>query len=80
MAKALQVYEETKAACERVLGVNDRDTLAVCVGLARCYYAVGRLGNAAELLRDTVARAETVLPANDPLIKSARETLSAIVG
>ncbi len=80
MAKALQLYEETRASCERVLGASDPETLAASVSLARGYYAVGRLGNATELLRDTVTRSETVLPANDPLLKSARETLAAIVG
>ena len=79
MARALQLYEEVQASCVRVLGPSDPDTLAASVNLARGYYAVGR-GNATDLLRDTLARCEQVLPAADPVTRSARETLAVIVG
>jgi hypothetical protein len=41
---------------------------------------VGRLGDAATLLRDTVARCERVLPPGDPLTQAARNSLVNIAG
>ena len=80
MASALQLYEETCAGYERVLGADHRDTLARYANLAHAYYAVGRLGDATTLLRDTVARCERVLPPGDPLTQTVRESLTNITG
>jgi hypothetical protein len=41
---------------------------------------VGRLGDAATLLRDTVARCERVLPPGDSLTQTVRESLTNIAG
>jgi hypothetical protein len=48
--------------------------------LASLYYAVGRVGDAELLLRDTVARCERVLPYGDPLTQTAHQSLASITG
>jgi hypothetical protein len=80
MASAVQLCEQTCAACDRVLGADHPDTLARRASLANTYYTVGRLGDAATLLRDTVARCERVLPPGDPLTQAARNSLVNIAG
>jgi hypothetical protein len=80
MASALQFYEQTCAGYERVLGADHPNTLARRANLAHAYYAVGRLGAATTLLRDTVTRCEQVLPPGDPLTRTVRESLKNIAG
>jgi hypothetical protein len=80
MASALQLYEQTCAGYERVLGADHPDTLARRANLANAYYTVGRLGDAATLLRDTVARCERAMPPGDPLTETVRESLTNIAG
>jgi len=50
------------------------------VNLAHAYYAVGRIGDAASLLRETAERCDRVLSPNDPLTRTVWESLSNIVG
>jgi hypothetical protein len=80
MASAVQLYEQTCAGYERVLGADHRDTLTRCANLATAYYTVGRLTDAMTLLRDTVARCERVLPPGDPLTRAVRESLTNLAG
>ena len=80
MASALQLYEETGAADSRVLGADHPDTLARRADLANVYYRGGRLGDAVTLLREIVTRCERVLPPEDPLRRTVRESLTNIAG
>jgi tetratricopeptide (TPR) repeat protein len=80
MGVALQLYEETCAGYERTIGANHASTLACRAELARGYYATGRLGDAITLLNDIIARGEQTLPADDPLMRQMRETLTNITG
>ena len=54
------------------------DTLGRLANLAHLYYAVGRVGDAVTLLRDTAARCERVLPYGDPLIQAIQQSLANI--
>ena len=80
MGAALQLYEETCAGYERTIGANHASTLACRAELARGYYATGRLGDAITVLNDTIARGQQTLPADDPLMRQMRETLTNITG
>jgi tetratricopeptide (TPR) repeat protein len=80
MALAVQMYEQVHAGFERVLGSDHADTIASAVNLGRVYYAVGRLSDARGLLQEAVTRGERALAPADPVTKSARESLAAIVG
>jgi hypothetical protein len=80
MASALQLYEQTRASYERVLGADHPDTLANSVNLARIYDTVGRVTDATILLRDTLARCEQVLPPDDPLTSAVRRSLTNAAG
>jgi hypothetical protein len=44
------------------------------------YYAGGRVGDAVNVLRDTAARCERVLPYGDPLTQAVNASLTNIVG
>ena len=80
MAIAVQLHERARDDSERVLGADHFDTLTRQVHLAHAYYAVGRIGDAASVLRDTAERCERVLPADDPLLRTVRESLANITG
>jgi Tetratricopeptide repeat len=80
MASAMQLYEQTCADYERVLGADHPDTLARRANLAHAYYSAGRLSDATTLLRDTVARCERTLPPGDPFTETVRESLTNIAG
>jgi hypothetical protein len=80
MGSALQLYEQTCAGYERVLGADHPDALTYRLSLANAYYKVGRLGDGLMLLRDIVARCEQVLLPGDPLMRAARESLINIGG
>jgi tetratricopeptide repeat protein len=56
------------------------DTLARLANLAYIYYAVGRVGDATAVLRDTLARCERILPYGDPLTQSVQQSLANITG
>jgi len=62
MAAAMRLYEQVLEDCERVLGADHPDTLGRRAHLARVYSAVGRLTDAATLLRYTTSRCEEALP------------------
>jgi hypothetical protein len=76
----VQLAEQTCADSERVLGADHAETLARQAQLAHLYYAVGRVGDAQTLLRDTVARCERVLPSGDLLTQTVHQSLASIVG
>src|SRR5262249_32279405 len=78
MASAVQLFEESSAGYVHVLGADHPDTLASRVNLAHTYYAVGRLTDGLEVLRDAAARCERVLPPGDPLTRPVREGLANI--
>jgi tetratricopeptide (TPR) repeat protein len=80
MAMAVQLHERARADSERVLGVDHVDTLTRRLNLAHAYYAVGRIGDARALLRDTAERCGRVLPADDPLARTVRDSLANIAG
>ena len=80
MASALQFYEQACQGYERVLGADHPETLARRADLAHAYYTVGRLSDAATMLRDTVERCERSLPPGDPLTQTVRESLANIAG
>jgi hypothetical protein len=63
---------------DRVLGPDDRESLAATVTLGRIYYAVGRLTDASVLLRDAVTRGERVLAPDDPLTRQAQDSLAVL--
>ena len=63
-----------------MLGADHADTLARCSRLAHLYYAVGRVGDAEALLRETLARCERVLPYGDPLTQTVHQSLASIAG
>ena len=80
MAMAVQMCEQAHAGFERVLGGDHADTIASALNLGRVYYAVGRLSDARRLLQEAVTSGERALAPADPVTKSARESLAAIVG
>lgn len=80
MASALQLYEETVAGYDHVLGPDHPDTLTCCLSLATAYYTVGRLTDAQSLLRETLARCERVLPPGDRLTQVVWESLTNVAG
>jgi hypothetical protein len=63
-----------------VLGPDHPDTLRRAMSLAQVYYAVGRLGDATNLLRDAAERCDRVLPPADPLAQTVRESLANLTG
>ena len=70
-----KLREETLAAL-----LNLAAGSAAAPPMPEALYAVGRLGDATTMLRDTVERSERILPPNDPFTKAARESLANIVG
>lgn len=80
MALAVQMCEQVHAGFERALGSDHADTISSALNLGRVYYAVGRLSDARRLLQEAVTTGERALAPADPVTKSARESLAAIVG
>lgn len=80
MATAVQMYERTYAESARELGADHVDTIGAAVNLAGAYYAVGRLTDASRLYEDAASRGERMLAPGHPLIRSARDSLTAIAG
>jgi tetratricopeptide (TPR) repeat protein len=80
MAMAVQMCEQVHAGFERVLGSEHADTISSALNLGLVYYAVGRLTDARKLLQDAVTNGERALAPADPVTRSARESLAAIVG
>jgi Flp pilus assembly protein TadD len=79
-AKAIPLYKQTLADCERVLGADHPNTLRSRNNLAMSYQATGRTAEAIPLLERTLADCERVLGANHPDTKAARENLAALTG
>ena len=74
----MQLAEQCCADSERVLGSDHMDTLSRLANLGHLYYAVGRVGDAAAVLRDVVGRCERVLPYGDPLTQAVQQSLAHI--
>jgi Flp pilus assembly protein TadD len=79
-AKAIPLYKQTLADCERVLGADHPDTLRSRNNLAMSYRAAGRTAKAIPLLERTIADCERILGADHPDTKAARENLAAMTG
>jgi tetratricopeptide (TPR) repeat protein len=67
MAAAVRLGEQTRAGYTRLLGVDHPDTLTASLNLANSYLSVGRNGDAATVLEDTVERCNATLAPSDPL-------------
>jgi tetratricopeptide (TPR) repeat protein len=67
MAAAVRLGEQTRAGYTRLLGVDHPDTLAASLNLANSYLSVGRNGDAATVLEDTLERCNATLAPSDPL-------------
>ncbi len=78
MATALELYERTRADCQRALGPDHPDTLAARTNLAHAYYAMGRTAEASTILEKTLADCERVLAPGDPLTAAVRDSLDAV--
>jgi hypothetical protein len=76
MPAAMQLAEQCCADSERVLGPDHADTLTRLASLAHLYYSVGRIGDAAAVLRETAMRCDRVLPSGDPLTLSVHQSLA----
>jgi len=74
----MQFAERCSADSEQVLGSDHADTLARMARLAHLYYAVGRMGDAEAVLRETSVRCERTLPPGHPLTAVVRESLANI--
>jgi tetratricopeptide (TPR) repeat protein len=72
MAAAVRLGEQTRAGYTRLLGVDHPDTLAASLNLAHAYLSVGRNGDAATVLEDTLERCNATLAPTDPLRISAQ--------
>jgi len=72
----MQLSERCCTDSARVLGPDHADTLARMASLARLYYAVGRVGDAQALLRETATRCERTLPPGDALTQAVRQSLA----
>lgn len=77
---ALRLIERACADSDAVLGTDHPDTLTRRVSQAHVYYSVGRVGDATAILRDTLTRAARVVPADDPLLATIRQSLRNITG
>jgi Tetratricopeptide repeat len=62
MSQALQLLEQVRSQYTAVIGAEHRTTLATSLNLANAYHSIGRLTDAARLLRDPVERCERSLP------------------
>jgi tetratricopeptide (TPR) repeat protein len=80
MALAVQLSEQVHTGLQRVRGSDHPEALSAALSLGRVYYSVGRLSDARRVLEDAVARGERALSPADPITRSARESLAAIVG
>jgi tetratricopeptide (TPR) repeat protein len=72
MAAAVRLGEQTRTGYTRLLGVDHPDTLAASLNLAHAYLSVGRNGDAATVLEDTLERCNATLAPTDPLRISAQ--------
>jgi Tetratricopeptide repeat len=77
---AVQLHEQARAGYRLALGADHPDTLTSSANLAHAYYAAGRVTDAMNLLRDTLARCEQALPPSDPLTRTVRQSLTNIAG
>jgi len=80
MASAVQLYEQVWTEYCEILGADSRLALSASLNLAHALYGLGRLTDAARLVRETVERCQLQLPDDDPIAKTAAETLRNIVG
>jgi hypothetical protein len=67
MAASVYSYEQARDGYERTLGPDNPYTLSTSLQLALALNEVGRMGDARDLLRETVVRCERALPPGDEL-------------
>jgi hypothetical protein len=80
LASAISLYEQVWQERSQALGPDHELTLTACLNLAHAYAAASRPTDAANLLRDTLRHCELIRPADDPLIRTLRESLSNLTG
>jgi tetratricopeptide (TPR) repeat protein len=75
-ARAVMLSEPLLADCERLLGLDDPDTLTARNDLANAYYRVGRLDEAIALHQQNLDDRERFLGADDPATLASRGNLA----
>jgi len=75
-AKAIPLYRQTLADCERVLGPNHSSTLRARNNLAMSYLAAKRPAEAIPLLKRTLADCQRVLRPDHPDTLTIRHSLA----
>nr|WP_306814264.1 tetratricopeptide repeat protein [Actinomyces bowdenii] len=75
LERAIPLYEQTLADCERVLGADHPSTLTSRNNLAYAYGSVGDLERAIPLYEQTLADCERVLGPNHPTTIAVRKNL-----
>jgi tetratricopeptide (TPR) repeat protein len=80
MPAALQLIDQACADSAALLGVDHPDTLARRANMGHIYYAAGRVSDGITVLRDTLARCERVLPTDDTLTVTVRQSLLNVAG
>ncbi|HTZ85520.1 MAG TPA: tetratricopeptide repeat protein [Solirubrobacteraceae bacterium] len=75
--RAIPLYEETLAICERVLEADDPNRLVSRNNLANAYREAGRAEDAIPLLEETLAAWERILDADDPNALVSRNNLAS---
>ncbi|MET9343636.1 tetratricopeptide repeat protein, partial [Nonomuraea sp. NPDC003804] len=76
LTRAIPLYEQTLADCQRVLGGDHPDTLASRNNLAGTYETAGDLGRAIPLYEQTLAERERVLGGDHPSTLASRNNLA----
>ena len=79
-ARAIRLFKQTLADCERTLGADHPYTFRSRNNLAMSYRAAGRTAEAIPLLERTLADYERMLGADHPKAKAARKDLAALTG
>jgi hypothetical protein len=77
LAGAIQLFEQTLAGRERLLGPNDPDTMRSRSDLARAYREAGRMADAVPLVEQTLAARERLFGADHPSTLASRNNLAS---
>jgi len=76
VGRAIPLFEQTLADCERVLGGDHPQTLTARNNLASACMRAGDVGRAIPLLEQTLADCERVLGGDHPRTKIVRSNLA----
>jgi tetratricopeptide (TPR) repeat protein len=80
MAASVYSYEQARDGYERTLGPDNPYTLSTSLQLALALNEVGRMGDARDLLRETVVRCERAFPPGDELTAQVQAAAIDIAG